>query len=428
MVIGSKHIIAFYMNEQNYSLTKISCFTGYIVQAVIVNLAPIFFIIFQNDYNVSYSALANLIFMMFLAQLIIDALSIKLSDIFSLRAITMTANIMAALGLIGLSVLPRVMDAYTGIMLSTLVSSIGAGFIEVIISPIIDAIPHSSSKASMSLLHSFYCWGQMLTVLVSSLVLMAIGNDAWSYIPLAWAVIPTINIFLFAFAPLPEMVTASERTPLKTLFGSRNFIILMLLMLCSGATELSVSQWASLFAEKGLGVSKTIGDLLGPCLFAVFMGTGRVIFGLCGNRLNYKKALSLCATGALICYFTMIFVPVPLIGLFGCAMTGFCVSLMWPGTLSLTSSLFPLGGMSIFSIAAICGDLGAAFGPWIAGQVSDAVQSSATFASISDSVGITIDQIGLRVGLLVCAVFPLAMIIAVNMIKHDDKTINKEKI
>jgi len=313
-------------------------------------------------------------------------------------------------------------------MISMLVCSIGSGFIEVIISPIIDAIPTNSSKSSMSLLHSFYSWGQMLTVLISSLVLMAIGNGAWGYIPLAWAIVPAANTVMFSFAPLPEMVKSNERTPLKTLMKSRTFILLMVLMICSGATEIAVSQWASLFAEKGLGVSKTVGDLLGPCLFAVFMGTGRVMFGLIGDRVNYKKALSLCAAGAVLCYLTMIFVPVPLIGLFACALTGFCVSLMWPGTLSLASKRFPLGGVAMFSVAAICGDLGASLGPWIAGQVSGAVQKSKTFASLSNSIGMTTDQVGLRAGLLICTVFPILMIIAVNMIKSAAKTKSEETI
>lgn len=411
------------MKDNNFKLTYVSCYTGYVIQAITVNLAPIFFVIFQTDYSISYSSLANLILVTFGIQLVIDSLSIKLYDLLGMRAIAILSNIMATLGLIGLGTLPRLIDPFTGIAISLVVCGIGSGFIEVIISPIIDAIPKKSSTSGMSLLHSFYCWGQVLTVFVSTVILMIVGKGNWHFIPFIWAVIPFVNIFMFIKSPMPKMVGKNERTPVKNLIKSKEFIILMWLMVCSGATEVAVSQWASLFAEKGLGVTKTMGDLLGPCLFAVFMGIGRTLYGTIGNRYSIKKAIVICASGAVICYFAMVFVPVPIIGLLACAMTGFCVSLMWPGTLSLGSKKFPLGGMAVFSLAAVFGDLGCTAGPWIAGQVSEAAQKASFIASLSEKIGLTTDQIGLRVGILACVIFPVSMIIAATLINEPKKEI-----
>lgn len=410
--------------EKNYKLTYISCYTGYVVQAIVVNLAPIFFIIFQNDYGVSYAALANLILIMFGIQLLIDLLSIKLCDFFGARTMTLLANSTAALGLVCLGILPRLIDPLAGIAISIVISSIGSGFTEVIISPIIDAIPKTTDKSSMSILHSFYSWGQVVTVLFSTLALLIIGKENWIFIPIVWAVVPFVNTFLFARAKMPEMVGKERRTPLKDLFRSKNFILLMVIMVCSGASEISVSQWASLFAEKGLGVTKATGDLLGPCLFAVFMGIGRMMFGLLGDKINLRRALIWCAGGAALCYLTMVFVPVPIISLLACALTGFAVSLMWPGTLSLGSSLFPLGGITLFSFAAVCGDLGCTIGPWIAGQVSELAQKAELFISIADKTGLTADQIGLRAGLFVCTVFPVGLIAAVSGLKKTKKSVD----
>ena len=408
--------------ESNYKLTYISCYTGYIVQAIVVNLAPIFFIIFQNDYGVSYAALANLILVTFGIQLTIDLLSIKLYDVLGMRTISLLANGLAAVGLVCLGILPRLIDPLAGIAISIVISSIGGGFTEV--SPIIDAIPKTTDKSSMSILHSFYSWGQVVTVLFSTLALLIIGKENWIFIPIVWAVVPFVNIFLFARSKLPDMVEKERRTPLKDLFRSKNFILLMVIMICSGASEIAVAQWASLFAEKGLGVTKAMGDLLGPCLFAVFMGIGRMMFGLLGDKIDLRRALIWCSGGAALCYLAMVFVPVPIISLLACALTGFAVSLMWPGTLSLGSSLFPLGGITLFSFAAVCGDLGCSLGPWIAGQVSELAQKAELFISIAAKTGLTPDQIGLRAGLLVCTVFPIGLIAAVSGLKKSKKSVD----
>lgn len=413
------------MRSQNYKLTHFSCYTGYIVQAVIVNLAPLFFVIFQNKYNISYASIANLILINFGSQLIIDAISLKLCDIFGYRKLAVLANVLATIGLACLGILPQIMDPLTGITIGIAISAVGSGFIEVIVSPIIDAIPQSTGASSMSLLHSFYCWGQLATVLFTTIALTIIGDDSWVWIPIAWAVIPFVNIFMFSSAPIPDMLEKEDRMPLRSLLTSKDFIILMILMVCGGSSEIAVSQWASLFAEKGLGVSKTLGDLLGPCMFALFMGIGRTIFGIFGSKLNCKKALSLCALGTLICYLSLVFVPNPIIGLAACALTGLGISFMWPGTLSLGSSLFPRGGMAIFTILALCGDIGCTVGPWITGQVSNFAQSSDIFASIAENTGLTLDQVGIRAGLLICAIFPLILMIVVNFLGKKPKEVSE---
>ena len=300
----------------------------------------------------------------------------------------------------------------------------GGGLIEVIISPIVDSCPGDAKASAMSLLHSFYCWGQVGVVLITTLLLRLIGEDLWFIIPILWSLLPLYNLFRFLKVPLMPTVPEEEKTPLKTLFTSKIFLVALLLMLCAGASELAMSQWSSLFAERALGVTKVIGDLLGPCLFAVFMGIGRTIYGVWGEKIHLTGAMVFCAALCILCYLGTALFENPWLSLLSCALCGFSVSLMWPGTFSLTSAAYPKGGTAMFGILAVLGDVGCSVGPALMGAVSGAVSGNAKIAASFPNL--TADQLGLKSGMLFSAVFPAFILIGVLLLTRFHKSANKK--
>lgn len=398
--------------NKKYTPTLHACYLGYITQAIAVNLAPLFFVIFQNKYNISYEQIANLVLFTFIIQIIVDGLMIKFITVLGYRVTAVTAHIFATVGLVCLGILPIILDPYTGILISVLVYSIGGGLIEVVISPIVDALPGDEKASAMSLLHSFYSWGQMLVVIVSTVILTCIGNDLWFIIPITWALIPFVNVFKFLKVPIVNIEQEQKHYGIGKFLKSPVFIVALLLMICSGASELAMAQWASLFAERGLGIPKIAGDLLGPCLFALFMGIGRTIYGILGEKINIEKALMGCAVFTIICYLVTVFVKLPIISLLGCALCGFGVSLMWPGMLSYTSQKYNhKAGPVLFSMLALGGDLGCSVGPWLTGKVSDSYLASLeTITAAAESQAI-------RYGLFAAAIFPLIMFLLVFIMK-----------
>lgn len=398
----------------NYKRTVKACYVGYIVQAIVNNLLPLFFVIFRTEYGIDNSLLGSLILLNFMIQLIVDLLAAKYGHRLGYRKAMISAHICAALGLVSVTVLPMLLpDTFIALCLSTLLFAVGGGLIEVMVSPLMDSIESDSKSASMSLLHSFYCWGQVLVVAVSTLFLSAVGSKYWYVLPVSWALIPFLNVFPFIKAPFPEMISEKKRMPVKSLIKKPKFILLILMMVSAGAFELSISQWASYFAEEGLGVSKTMGDLLGPCLFAVFMGISRIIYGIKGSRMNLESSMAFCAGLGIICYLLAALSPNSYIALLGCAVCGFSVGLMWPGTLSLAGKSFKSGGTAMFGILALSGDLGCSLGPWITGMVSSAAEKSEAFSNFSSRMGFTPEQAGIKLGLLCGTVFPLIALICV---------------
>jgi fucose permease len=306
---------------------------------------------------------------------------------------------------------------YVGLSCAVVVYAIGGGLLEVLVSPVVNALPtpQEGKAAQMSLLHSFYCWGQVAMVAGTTLVLALVGQASWYVLPLIWALVPMVNIFVFLQVPMPATIPDEHRTPLRALFGAPAFAAAMVLMVCAGAAELTISQWSSLFAEEGLGVSKVWGDLAGPCLFAVFMGIGRIGYGLWGEKVPLAPALVCSGAIATGCYLVAALASNPVVSLLGCAMCGFAVSLLWPGTLSLAAARFPLGGAAVFGILAVFGDAGGAGGPWLAGAVAQTATSSGGF--LHDLAGLLPDDggVGLRVGLLIGTVFPLAIVLVAQL-------------
>lgn len=410
---------------QNFKSTVFACYRGYITQGIVNNLSPLFFVLFQNKFGISYSLISALILCNFVTQVITDMFSVKYVDRIGYRKSAVIAHALAFLGLVMQGTLPNVLPApYVGLVLATIVNGVGGGLIEVIISPIVDSCPGDAKASAMSLLHSFYCWGQVGVVLITTLLLRLIGEDLWFIIPILWSLLPLYNLFRFLKVPLMPTVLEEEKTPLKTLFTSKIFLMALLLMLCAGASELAMSQWSSLFAERALGVTKVIGDLLGPCLFAVFMGIGRTIYGVWGEEIHLTGAMVFCAALCILCYLGTALFENPWLSLLSCALCGFSVSLMWPGTFSLTSAAYPKGGTAMFGLLAVLGDVGCSVGPALMGAVSGAVSGNANIAASFPNL--TADQLGLKSGMLFSAVFPAFILIGVLLLTRFHKAANKK--
>lgn len=387
--------------KNKYSSTKAACYTGYFVQAIICNLAPLLFVTFQDKFSVSYSLISALVAVNMCTQIAVDVLAMKLVDRFGYRKCLILAHLCAAAGLIIMAVLPNVLPLpYLWLVIATVTYAAGSGLIEVLINPIITAMPSSGSSAELSFLHSFYCWGQVGTVLVSTLLLRLIGADCWFYLPLIWAVVPICNLFAFLHVPIIEPTAAADkRMSVGELMSKSQFVLLAAVMLCTGAAEMAMSQWASLFAERSLMVDKVIGDLLGPCMFAALMGTGRLLYGLFGTKLNIKSTLIFSSALCVLSYLIAALVPTPVISLIGCALCGLSVSVMWPGTISIAADKFENGGTAMFSLLAMFGDIGCASGPAVVGLVSD----------LAGRANLAIS--GLQIGLLCGIIFPAVMLV-----------------
>lgn len=408
-----------------YKHTLLACYLGYITQAINNNLAPILFIVFQNQFNISFEMLGRLILINFGTQLIVDAAAIKFVDKIGYRLSMLLAHFFSAAGLILLGILPNILASqYSGLAIAVIIYAIGGGMIEVLVNPIVDSLPGEAKASALSLLHSFYCWGHVVVVLLSTITLELIGSSLWYLLPIVWAIIPIYNMIQFIFVPLVPAVGENEKLPVKKMLGSFLFLIALILMLSAGASEQAMSQWSSLFAEKGLKVPKIIGDLLGPCLFAALMGTGRLIYGIWGHKIHLKKALLASGIMCMSCYLITGFVQIPVISLLSCAFCGFAVSLMWPGVCSLAAERYPKGGTAMFGMLAIFGDIGCSLGPWLTGAVSDLAQKSNRLNELGNLNGLNPDQLGLKTGMLVAVIFPLMMFIGVTMFRDDKKQLN----
>jgi len=379
---------------KNYKKTKLACYLGFITQAIAANFAPLLFLKFHSDYNISLGNIALISTCFFFTQILVDLFCAKFVDRIGYRLCIVASEVCSALGLIGLAFLPDIFpNPFAGIIISVIIYAIGSGLIEVLCSPIIEACPFENKEATMSLLHSFYCWGSVGTILASTIFFALFGIDSWRWMAVFLALIPAINIFNFATCPIEHLVDEGEGMSIPALFKTPLFWIAIILMVCSGASELSMSQWASAYAEAALGLTKTMGDLLGPCLFAVAMGICRMLYGKYGEKVNLSKFMIGSGVLCVVCYILATLFANPIVGLIGCILCGFSVGIMWPGTLSISSKKFPTGGTAMFALLAMAGDLGGSVGPGIVGRVSQLY---------NDDI-----QKGMAVGL----VFPVVLVI-----------------
>ncbi len=406
----------------NYSHTKFASYISYITQAIVNNLSPLLFVTFREEFGISLTSISCLIIINFGIQMVVDILSARYVDRIGYRNATVLSHILSAVGLVSLGILPYIINPYAGLVIASIISAVGGGLIEVVVSPIIEALPGDKKKADMSLLHSFYCWGQMLVIALSTVYFLKFGIKNWRYLPIIWAVIPFLNTFLFAKVPLCDLVKdKGKEMSAKELFAKKTFWILIILMICSGASEIAMSQWASLFAESGLKVSKFLGDLLGPCMFAFLMALVRTYYGLKGDKISLKSSLVSSSILCVLSYLLTVFAPTPILSLIGCGLCGLSVGLMWPGVYSLASNRFPYGGTAMFAFLALSGDIGCTSGPGITGFISNAV-SNLDLSGLSVFIhSSSITELSLKIGLLFTALFPFIMFFGIVILKKEAK-------
>jgi fucose permease len=396
-----------------FGTTRRACYTGFVVQAIVNNVAPLLFIVFHTRFAIPIAQLGGLAALNFGLQLLTDFAAMHVVDRLGYRGPLVVAHVMSVVGLVLLAILPFVLpSAFVGLAIAVVIYAIGGGLLEVLLSPVVEHLPSPAEEkaAGMALLHSFYCWGQVAVVVGTTLLLGVLGQGLWPVLPLLWAIVPLVNLVLFLRVPLPKTVAEEHRTPIRSLLGRPLFLLTLVLMMTGGAAELTMSQWSSFFAEEGTGASKAIGDLLGPGLFALLMGIGRFSYGKWGQRMALEPLLIGSSAGAAVCYVVAATSPAPAVSLAACAFTGLFVSLLWPGTFSLTSARFRFGGAGMFALLALGGDAGGALGPWLAGTVASLTEGPiAGLAQLLPPDGKT----GLRAALLLCTVIPVVFCLTV---------------
>ena len=390
--------------EKNYKKTMLACYLGLITQAISANFAPLLFLKFHKAYAIPLGKIAFISTAFFFTQLLIDVFCAKFVDKIGYRKSIVISEICSALGLIGLAFLPELFsDPFVGIIISVIVYAIGSGLIEVLCSPIVEACPFDNKDAVMSLLHSFYCWGSVGVIVLSTLFFAVFSIDNWKWLACIWAIVPLYNVYNFMTCPIEHLVEDGDSLGIRGLLKIPTFWLAIILMVCAGASELSMAQWASAYTESAIGLSKTIGDLAGPCMFAVMMGISRVLYGKYGEKLNLMNFMIFSGVLCLVCYLMAALSSNPMVGLIGCIVCGFSVGIMWPGTISISSKQLPTGGTAMFAFLAMAGDLGGAFGPSLVGNITQHANDN------------------LQVGMLAGCVFPIVLVVSILIMKWSQK-------
>ncbi|MBE5761481.1 MAG: MFS transporter [Clostridiales bacterium] len=381
------------MTEQkNYKKTLIACYLGFVTQAISANFVPLLFLTFISTYGITLEKIAMIPMVFYLTQLLVDLAATKYADKIGYRTCIVASQVLSSAGLVLMAILPEVFSVpFIGILISVVLYAIGSGLIEVLVSPIVEACPFENKDGMMSLLHSFYCWGAMGVVLGSTLFFAVFGVENWKILTFIWALVPLYNTFNFISCPIERLVEDGKSMGIGMLLKTPVFWLMILLMVCSGASEVTMAQWASAFTESALGVSKTIGDLAGPCLFAMFMGITRMLYGKFSEKLDLTKVMLVCAIMCVGCYLLASLSELPILGLAGCALCGLAVGIMWPGSISISSKICPRGGTAVFAFLALAGDLGAMVSPTMVGSISEMAGGD------------------LKMGLLAAAIFPIVL-------------------
>lgn len=389
---------------KKYNKTLKACYLGFITQSIVCNFASLLFLRFHYEFNISIGTIALIPTVFFFTQILIDIFCAKFVDRIGYRKCVVTSEILAALGLIGLAILPNLFsNPFIGIIISVIIYAAGSGLIEVLVSPIVEACPFENKESVMSLLHSFYCWGVVGVIIITTVFFKIFGIENWRILAIIWAIIPLYNIYNFAVCPIEHLTEDGQGLKTNVLLKNPKFWISIILMICAGASELAMAQWASAYVESALNLSKTIGDIVGPCLFAVAMGICRIFYGKYGEKINLLNFMTFSGVLCLVCYLLVALTKAPVLGLIGCVICGFSVAIMWPGTISISSKQLPLGGTAMFALLAMSGDLGGTIGPAI--------------------VGIATEHAGnnLKSGLLLGCIFPIVLILATIVLRLTQK-------
>lgn len=388
----------------NYGKTKLACYLGFVTQAISANFVPLLFLTFHNTYGISFSQLALISVVFFVTQLVVDFICAKTADKINYRTCIVVSEIASAAGLAGLAFIPDLFpDRLAGILVCVVVYAVGSGLIEVLCSPIIEACPFENKSKMMSLLHSFYCWGAVGVIVGSTVFFRFFGTQNWRILACLWALIPLYNVYNFATCPIVPIVEDGKGMTMSGLLKTKRFWLFIILMIAAGASEISMAQWASAFAESALNISKTLGDLVGPCAFAVFMGISRLLYGKFGNKIDLTVFMIFSGVLCFLSYVLAAFAKIPVMGLIGCMLCGFSVGIMWPGSLSITSKTLPAGGTAMFALLALAGDVGGTVGPAVVGNVSQLAGDD------------------LKGGILAGIGFPLTLVICVFIARKLDK-------
>ena len=379
--------------SKNYKKTLIACYLGFVTQAISANFTPLLFITFIRTYGISLEKIAMIPLVFYLTQLLVDLAATKFADKIGYRTCVAASQVLSAVGIALMAILPEVLSVpFIGILISVVLYAVGSGLIEVLVSPIVEACPFENKEGTMSLLHSFYCWGAMGVILGSTFFFSIFGVKNWKILTFIWALVPLYNTFNFITCPIERLVEDGKSMGICKLLKTPIFWLMILLMICSGASEASMAQWASAFTESAIGVSKTVGDLAGPCLFALFMGISRVLYGKFSEKLDLTKVMLICGMMCVGCYLLASLSTLPILGLTGCALCGMTVGIMWPGSISISSQKCPRGGTAMFAFLALAGDLGAMVSPAMVGSISQKASGN------------------LKIGLLAAAVFPMILV------------------
>ena len=394
--------------QKNYKKTLIACYFGFVTQAISANFTPLLFLTFKNTYEIGFEKIALIPLVFYLTQLLIDLAATKFVDKIGYRTCVVSSQVLSAAGLVLMAILPELLPVpFIGILIAVVLYAMGSGLIEVLVSPIVEACPFENKDGMMSLLHSFYCWGAVGVILGSTLFFTVFGIANWKILTIIWALVPLYNAFNFISCPIERLVEDGKSMRTGQLLRLPLFWLLILLMICSGASEASMAQWASAFTESAMGVSKTVGDLAGPCLFAVFMGISRILYGKMSKKLDLTKTMLACGVLCVICYLTASLSSMPIIGLAGCALCGVSVGIMWPGTISISSQKCPRGGTAMFAFLALAGDLGATVSPAMVGSISNMFGGN------------------LKTGLFVATAFPLILILGLVVLNQKFNRLSK---
>ncbi len=387
--------------QKNYKKTLIACYLGFVTQAISANFAPLLFLTFKSTYGITLDKIAMIPLVFYLTQLLVDLASTKFADKIGYRTCVVASQVLSTVGLVLMAILPDILPVpFVGILISVVLYAIGSGLIEVLVSPIVEACPFENKDGVMSLLHSFYCWGAMGVILGSTFFFAVFGVANWKILTLVWALIPLYNTLNFINCPIELLVEDGKSIGIRSLLKTPIFWLMIILMVCSGASEATMAQWASAFTESAIGVSKTIGDLTGPCMFAMFMGISRMLYGKFSEKLNLIKVMLVCGIMCAVCYLLASLSTFPILGLAGCALCGLAVGIMWPGSISISSQKCPRGGTAMFAFLALAGDLGATVSPAMVGSLSEMAGGN------------------LKMGLLVATVFPVVLVFGLLLLKR----------
>ncbi len=395
--------------QKNYKKTLIACYLGFVTQAISANFTPLLFLTFKNTYGITLEKIAMIPLVFYLTQLLVDLAATKFADKIGYRACVVASQVLSAIGLVLMAILPDMLSKpFFGILISVVLYAIGSGLIEVLVSPIVEACPFENKDGMMSLLHSFYCWGAMGVILGSTLFFAVFGVENWKILTCIWALVPSLNTLNFINCPIERLVEDGKSMSISKLLKTPIFWMMILLMVCSGASEATMAQWASAFTESAVGVSKAVGDLAGPCLFAMFMGISRMLYGKFSEKLDLTKVMLRCAVLCVCCYLLASLSQAPFLGLAGCALCGLAVGIMWPGSISVSTNHCPRGGTAMFAFLALAGDLGAMVSPTIVGSLSEAVGGN------------------LKIGLLAATLFPVILVVGLAVLRRKKNRAGQE--